>query len=86
MVYKTLNYFDAATEQACIQFKKMQVEDYLTKDLDAYPEIVQMAFFKDEPKKWNQTHQSTLRWNMLMYTFGIYDFFAKYEAYYQNKK
>ena len=51
MVYKTLNYFDAATEQACIQFKKMQVEDYLTKDLDAYPEIVQMAFFKDEPKK-----------------------------------
>ena len=86
VVYKTLNYFDAATEQACIQLKKMQGEDYLTKDLNAYPEIVQMAFFKDEPKKWNQTHQSTLRWNMLMYTFGIYDFFAKYEAYYEKKK
>ena len=85
VVYKTLNYFDEATELACEELKKMQVNDYLTKDLSAYPEIVQMAFFKDEPKAWKQHYQHSLRWNMLMYTFGIYDFFAKYDAYYQNK-
>ena len=84
VTYKTLNYFDEATDLACIQLKKMQTEGYLTSDLNAYPEIVQMAFYKDEPKAWKQNHM--MHWNMLMYTFGIYDFFAKYEAYYQNKQ
>lgn len=86
VVYKTLNYFDEATEMACLQLKKMQTEQYLTADLNVYPEIVQMAFYKDEPKQWKQKHQNKLHWNMLMYTFGIYDFFAKYAKYYQNKK
>ena len=78
--------FDEATDIACVQFKKMQAEQYLINDFNAYPEIVQMAFYKDEPKKWKQEHQDKLHWNMLMYTFGIYDFFAKYAKYYQNKK
>ena len=85
VTYRTLNYFDQATEIACEQLNKMQAEDYLTNNLNDYPEIVQMAFYKDEPKAWKKQHQQSLRWNMIMYTFGIYDFFAKYEAYYQNK-